>query len=667
MLKVEQYISINKKRLDENNKPYNPLTGDGCDECLRVKMLLSDAPTPVIYIPKEMLSVPLVSELFQCKSIQQYLTKNNLLCSLHAIEEVWKTFTKIRIKYDFPFWAFMFCVIKKKGSEKDMSFKLNRGQRKLLRVMFDMWQRDVPIRIILLKARQWGGSTLIQVFMIWIQLVHLRQWNSVIVSHIENTAKTIRGMYTKILDNYDPWLLDLNKEDVLKLTPFENSQKTKQLKERACKITIGSAEKPEGIRGGDESMAHLSEVSLFPATKGKKPEDLIQACTSGIAEIPKTLIAYESTAKGVGNFFHREWLRAKSGKSNFTPVFVSWFEIDTYAKPISSYELFIDSMTEKEHRLFNMGATLEAIAWYRNKLKTSSDEWRVLTEFPSDDIEAFQSTGNRYFDQYHVQRLRSRCSEPIFEGDITAKELRGKGAMQDIRFVEDKKNSLKVWVMPDVSEKVRDRYVVVIDVGKGKSDAADNSDVVVFDRYWQKDGGVPEVAAEWSGHIDMDLLAWKGVQLAKMYGNALLVIESNTLETNKVKGEYTEFILDEIAEHYDNLFSRTPSDKILSGLPIRWGFHTNESSKKMVIAELKANIRDDPYYENNPEACDEMDTYETKENGSLGAVEGCRDDKVITRAIGIWVCYKHLDAPRIIDVEKERASYKKKTVNEATI
>ena len=62
--------------------------------------------------------------------------------------------------------------------------------------------------------------------------------------------------------------------------------------------------------------------------------------------------------------------------------------------------------------------------------------------------------------------------------------------------MEDKKNSLKVWVMPDASEKVRDRYVVVIDVGKGKSDAADNSDVVVFDRYWQKDGGVPEVAAE---------------------------------------------------------------------------------------------------------------------------------------------------------------------------
>lgn len=51
------------------------------------------------------------------------------------------------------------------------------------------------------------------------------------------------------------------------------------------------------------------------------------------------------------------------------------------------------------------------------------------------------------------------------------------------------------------------------------------------------------MAAEWSGHIDMDLLAWKELQLAKMYGNALLVIESNTLETNKVKGNIQSLYL----------------------------------------------------------------------------------------------------------------------------
>ena len=27
---------------------------------------------------------------------------------------------------------------------------------------------------------------------------------------------------------------------------------------------------------------------------------------------------------------------------------------------------------------------------------------------------------------------------------------------------------------------------------------------------------------------------------------------------------------------------------------------------------------------------------------SLGAVEGCRDDRHITRAIGVWICYNEL-------------------------
>ena len=46
-----------------------------------------------------------------------------------------------------------------------------------------------------------------------------------------------------------------------------------------------------------------------------------------------------------------------------------------------------------------------------------------------------------------------------------------------------------------------------------------------------------------------------------MYGEALLVIESNTLETEGTEGDNFEYILDEIAGHYDNLYSRTPIDQ----------------------------------------------------------------------------------------------------------
>jgi hypothetical protein len=178
-------------------------------------------------------------------------------------------------------------------------------------------------------------------------------------------------------------------------------------------------------------------------------------------------------------------------------------------------------------------------------------------------------------------------------------------------------------------------------------------------------GGVPEVVAEWCGHTDHDLLAWKGAQLATIYHKALLIIESNTLETENTEGDHFEYILDEIARSYDNLFSRTPSDKRRQGHPPRWGFHTNRSSKQMVCDHQKKALREDLYIENSTECCDEHDTLEVKENGSIGAVDGCHDDRHITRAIGIWASYQYLPVPKIID-RRERKPQSRAIQNESS-
>jgi hypothetical protein len=63
-----------------------------------------------------------------------------------------------------------------------------------------------------------------------------------------------------------------------------------------------------------------------------------------------------------------------------------------------------------------------------------------------------------------------------------------------------------------------------------------------------------ELAARWRGHTGRDMLAWLAAMVCKWYENALLGVEVNSLH---IKGEpdrsYT--IPDEIAEHYDNLYS----------------------------------------------------------------------------------------------------------------
>lgn len=63
---------------------------------------------------------------------------------------------------------------------------------------------------------------------------------------------------------------------------------------------------------------------------------------------------------------------------------------------------------------------------------------------------------------------------------------------------------------------------MAVDVG-GLGDKSDWSVVAVVRR-----GATPRVVAQWRGHVDHDLLAWKGAMVASFYNNARLVFESNT-------------------------------------------------------------------------------------------------------------------------------------------
>ena len=132
--------------------------------------------------------------------------------------------------------------------------------------------------------------------------------------------------------------------------------------------------------------------------------------------------------------------------------------------------------------------------------------------------------------------------------------------------------------------------------GRSRSLTADWSVIVVFDRAPMAHGEGPEVVAQWRGHTDFDLLAWNAARIAKYYDNALLVIESNTLETHDPDrsggSEQSSFILNRLRDAYDNLYARKRNeDEIRQGAPVRYGFHTNVNTKPMVISMLVQAIR----------------------------------------------------------------------------
>lgn len=534
----------------------------------------------------------------------------------------------LRFKYDFPFWAATCVVINDKISSRDVPFVLNRPQRRLVALLEEDRRHGRPLRLIMLKARQWGGSTLVQVYFAWIQIIHRRNWNSLICAHVKDTASTIRGMYSKLLARYpaDYWEEDVKPE----FKPFERMNNTRMIPGRECKVTVCSSENQEATRGQDYAMAHLSEVAFWKDSPLHNPADLLRSVTSGIASKPLSFIAMESTANGVGNFFHREWVRANTpGASDKRPFFVPWHEIGINRADVGDPEAFWKSLDAYERGLWTEhGCTLEAIKWYHDKRISFPDHRSMMAEYPTTPEEAFASTERCVFASADVERLRDDCKSLRAErGEVTVSLHGDAGFPMAPRFLPSADGRCELWRRP----RIGGDYIVCVDIG-GRSRGSDYSVVCVMDRH--SDGsspGKPEVVAQWRGHIDHDLLAAKAEALARYYNEALLVVESNSWESSSEgQGRY---ILERLSRGYPNLYYRQGDDR-MARMP---GFHTNARTKPAVVANLVAYVREHGFIERDPGACDEMLQYESLPDGSYAARRGAHDDRLMTRAIALYV------------------------------
>lgn len=754
---VDEILEENRRRMAEMSAPFDPLTGlNSIGE--REKVVIPDYPIKVQYLPIEMLEDCFVSDVIRygVDAMAVHIATGrpldkcdakNFWVNPQARYTICERFNRIRYYYDFPYWCWREVKIHPKGSGDDIPFRLNRAQRRLIERLERMRKSGKPIRLVLLKARQWGGSTATQIYIAWLQLIILKGANSIIVGHVKDASAEVKDMLTKLLDSYNPELVaDLD-------SPFTDDDQKKIARQglyhgtstsanlfyiptRNAKFKIGTAEKPNSARGGDSTLAHCTEVGLWVTTDNKTPEDIVTSVTGGISYKPNTMIVYESTAKGTGNFFHKIYTAAKKAEQSgtfhqFERLFVSWYEIGwknmmpfkdnkeylksavlsklcengksitpEYAqKNVPWFDFYLpdfiseDAPTEQEFAekllamkdqkdapddchepgeylwyLWQSGATLQGIYWYECERTKYHNHADMASETPSNDIEAFKHSGSKVFSEYNVEKFAAACRPPKYIGDVvstSAEAMRngfrpGKSILKELVFRDDPTSSLWIWRLPDSVThahdgfKMRDQYLVVVDIG-GVSNKSDWSVICVFDRAWLADGGKPEVVAQWYGHIHHDLLAWKAAQIAKYYDNALLVIESNTLETRDrdrdVDGDVSDFILNQIKECYDNLYERHPdNEKIIDGAPQRFGFHTNTKTKVTIIKQLQHIIREQLYVERDERVLHEYNVYEKRANGSFGAIKGEHDDLLMTRAIGLYVCYCEMDMPKFYEV-----------------
>ena len=168
---------------------------------------------------------------------------------------------------------------------------------------------------------------------------------------------------------------------------------------------VGTAGTKGVGRSSTIQLFHGSEVAFWPHAE-THAAGVLQA----VPDEPGTEVILESTANGVGNFYHQKWSDAEKGDGDFIAIFVPWFWQEEYRKELpEGFELDAEELEYAE--LY--GLDLFQMAWRRNKISELKDAALFKQEYPATAAEAFQMSGHdSYIPAELVARARKAGCEP---------------------------------------------------------------------------------------------------------------------------------------------------------------------------------------------------------------------------------------------------------------
>ena len=157
---------------------------------------------------------------------------------------------------------------------------------------------------------------------------------------------------------------------------------------------VGTAGTKGVGRSGTVQYFHGSEVAFWP-NADTHAAGVIQS----VPNEPGTEIIHESTANGLGNFFHQKWQEAEIGRGEYQAIFVPWYWQDEYTLNDPD---FVPNSAEQDYKDM-YGVTQDQLAWRRRKIEELGSEWLFKQEYPANSSEAFQVSGeDRYINPEKV-------------------------------------------------------------------------------------------------------------------------------------------------------------------------------------------------------------------------------------------------------------------------
>lgn len=310
------------------------------------------------------------------------------------------------------------------------------------------------------------------------------------------------------------------------------------------------------------------------------------------------------------------WENAVAEKNDYTPLFFPWFDMPDYRMKVPA-----DFVLTKEEIKLKTKFSLddEQLEWRRYTIRNDfeGDEKLFRQEYPSTPEEAFLVTGRTVFNQDKLDAMTKHTRKGIKYSVVIPPAIEGTGYdWTSVKFIEDERGEFEMFSEFDPERE----YCIGADVAEGL-EGGDASAAYIIDADTGED-----VAAVY-GQMDLDIYAKQLDYVGRMYGDALLGVE-----TNNVGHSVINTLLN--VTFYPNLYHHDSYNAEAGTNENKPGWPTTTVTRPILVDAMIEGIREGVWRINDANLISEMKTFVRNRAGKpqamgKGTLGGCKDDRVL--------------------------------------
>lgn len=530
-----------------------------------------------------------------------------------------------------------------KGTGVLIPFVWNKAQRKTWKLMQELIAQGLPIKLVVLKARQVGISTFFCAYLFWMMWRQENYRAGVVAYEKQTTLKelneTMATFYDGLPENMKPKLRAAGGKRVSKEEVYFDDRKSR------CLFAVQT---PKAIRGSALDGVLTTEVAHYD-----EPDAFYGGFLPSMSEGSSSVLVLESSP--ADGWFKDTYTHAKRGDTDRRAHFIPWWMCDDlyfrrivkkgdyqYDKRTDNRVEFPKHIRQAQARLTRMRmkeeglpVTDEQMWWWRRKCEDEyqgDEEW-MHQEYPDDDVTAFQrATRSAFKDSMQMVNRTVGISQslPIEIGTLSSPtydnvEIEDQIIQFNPERIEgyiDQERHPGMFMFRRPIEGYT--YVIGADVADGEGED-DEEGERAFSAACVYCCNTREQVACWRGHIDPTDYGDVLVQLGYFYNTALMNLERNNM------GRLTEHrVRNQL--RYPNRF-RWPDLKVGPEKLTKYDFwETNTQTKPMMIAAFRQWTRDGLFLVYDPYLQEEMLNYQVVQ-GKFAPARGYFADRIISAAL----------------------------------